>query len=110
MQTIEQLRNLLSYNEWANRCSIASLTASSDPPAKAIRPLTGGECRETFGCRINRYSIQLHRKFVTTDHHGNFLSAAFDVYKFCLSGRISHCDFAFTPHIEEVSTNQHSSH
>lgn len=40
MQTIDQLRNLLDYNEWANRRMIATLKASSDPPPKAVRALT----------------------------------------------------------------------
>ncbi len=40
MRTIEQLRALLDYNEWANRRMIAALKASHDPPAKALRALT----------------------------------------------------------------------
>lgn len=40
MQTIDELRNLLAYNEWANRRVIASLRASADPPAKALRALS----------------------------------------------------------------------
>jgi uncharacterized damage-inducible protein DinB len=39
MQTIEQLRNLLNYNDWANQRVIASLKGASNPPAKAIRSL-----------------------------------------------------------------------
>jgi uncharacterized damage-inducible protein DinB len=40
MQTVEELRNLLNYNRWANHRTIASLKASPNPPAKAIRALT----------------------------------------------------------------------
>ena len=40
MQTIEELRDLLNYNEWANRRAIAALKASADPSAKALRALT----------------------------------------------------------------------
>lgn len=40
MQTLEQLRALLDYNQWANRRMIATLKASSDPPARALRALT----------------------------------------------------------------------
>jgi len=40
MQTIEELRDLLSYNEWANRRTIVALKASASPPAKALRALT----------------------------------------------------------------------
>ncbi len=40
MQTIEELRNLLDYNEWANRRIIASLKASSTLPSAAVRALT----------------------------------------------------------------------
>lgn len=40
MQTIEELRNLLNYNRWANHRAIASLKAPSNPPARAIRALT----------------------------------------------------------------------
>jgi uncharacterized damage-inducible protein DinB len=40
MQTIEALHDLLNYNEWANRRTIASLKASANPPAKALRALT----------------------------------------------------------------------
>jgi uncharacterized damage-inducible protein DinB len=40
VQTIDELRNLLAYNEWANRRVIGSLKASPDPPAKALRALS----------------------------------------------------------------------
>ena len=40
MQTIEALQDLLNYNEWANRRTIAALKASTNPPAKALRALT----------------------------------------------------------------------
>jgi uncharacterized damage-inducible protein DinB len=40
MQTIDELRNLLNYNEWANRRAIASVKSSSNPPAKALHALT----------------------------------------------------------------------
>jgi uncharacterized damage-inducible protein DinB len=40
MQTIDELRNLIDYNEWANRRVIASLKALSSPPEKAVRALT----------------------------------------------------------------------
>jgi uncharacterized damage-inducible protein DinB len=40
MQTIDELRDLLSYNGWANRRTIAALKASANPPAKALRALT----------------------------------------------------------------------
>ena len=39
MQTIEGLRDLMTYNVWANRRAIAALKALSEPPAKAIRAL-----------------------------------------------------------------------
>jgi uncharacterized damage-inducible protein DinB len=40
MQTIEELHDLLNYNEWANRRTIAALKASANPAAKALRALT----------------------------------------------------------------------
>jgi uncharacterized damage-inducible protein DinB len=40
MQTIEELRDLLDYNEWANRRTLAALKALAAPPAKAVRTLT----------------------------------------------------------------------
>jgi uncharacterized damage-inducible protein DinB len=40
MQTLEQLRDLLDYNAWANRRAIAALKALADPPARALRALT----------------------------------------------------------------------
>jgi uncharacterized damage-inducible protein DinB len=40
MQTIENIKHLFSYNEWANRRVIEALKASSNPSAKAIRALT----------------------------------------------------------------------
>jgi uncharacterized damage-inducible protein DinB len=40
MQTIEELRDLADYNEWANHRTIAALKALADPPAKAISALT----------------------------------------------------------------------
>ena len=40
MQTIEQLNDLLNYNEWANRRAIASLQALANPPTKALLALT----------------------------------------------------------------------
>jgi len=40
MQTIEQLRDMVGYNEWANRRVIAALKDSPDAPARAIRALT----------------------------------------------------------------------
>jgi uncharacterized damage-inducible protein DinB len=40
MQTIEALHDLLNYNEWANRRTIAALKASANPSAKALRALT----------------------------------------------------------------------
>ena len=40
MQTIEELRNVLNYNRWANHRAIVSLKASPNPSAQAIRALT----------------------------------------------------------------------
>ena len=40
MQTIEELRDLLDYNIWANRRAIAALKALPAPPAQALRALT----------------------------------------------------------------------
>jgi uncharacterized damage-inducible protein DinB len=40
MQTIEELRNLLNYNEWANLRTIASLRASPNAPLNATRAFT----------------------------------------------------------------------
>lgn len=40
MQTIEELRNPLNYNRWANHRAIVSLKASPNPSAQAIRALT----------------------------------------------------------------------
>lgn len=40
MDRIKELRNLIDYNEWANRRVVASLKASSKPSSKAIRVLT----------------------------------------------------------------------
>jgi len=39
METIEMLRRMLAYNEWANLRAIKSLKESADPSAKAIRAL-----------------------------------------------------------------------
>ncbi len=39
MQTLEMVRGLLSYNEWANNKMMDSLRQSSNPSAKAVRAL-----------------------------------------------------------------------
>ncbi|MGA9772310.1 MAG: DinB family protein [Blastocatellia bacterium] len=39
MQTLEAIRELLDYNEWANSKMIDSLRQSPDPGAKAVRAL-----------------------------------------------------------------------
>ena len=40
METIETLRRMFDYNEWANRRTIESLKQSANPSAKAVRALT----------------------------------------------------------------------
>ena len=40
MQTLESLRQLVAFNEWANRRMIASLKAFENQSAKAIRALS----------------------------------------------------------------------
>ncbi|HKY03343.1 MAG TPA: DinB family protein [Blastocatellia bacterium] len=39
MRTVDQLRDLFDYNEWANRRMIAALKALPEPPVKALRAL-----------------------------------------------------------------------
>ena len=39
MQTLDMIRGLLSYNEWANNKMMDSLRQSSNPSAKAVRAL-----------------------------------------------------------------------